>query len=362
MSIVEVAKAAGLSHSTVSRVINRRPGVAPETAAAVREAMRSLGYTPPAKRRGPKPKDHLKIETGNIGLLMVGTDAMFARAPVTAAVFHAAEKAIARHGFNLIVGQVDDEVRLPPDVARGRVDGLLLHGYPPSAEMRRRLERHPSVWMLSQRSSRGYFGDRVCPDNELIGRLAAEHLTRAGHTRLAYMYFSATHMGFRTRAEAFQETAEEYGASVELIAENPSGSRPRRKEEFGIAQTEELVERLLSLDPMPTGVFVPRDRLAVRLYRCLREQGIEPGRDLEIVSCDNEPILEALDPRPTTIDVGAGLIGDRAVEQLLDRMRRPGERTRALITVEPRIIPGSCGVEPEGSGRRGLQARGRAEH
>ncbi|MEM1330133.1 MAG: LacI family DNA-binding transcriptional regulator [Planctomycetota bacterium] len=341
MSIVDVAKAAGLSHSTVSRVINQRPGVAPETAAAVRRAMQSIGYTPPAKRRGPKPKGRIRAETGNIGLLMVGTETTFARAPVTATVFHAAEKAVAKHGFNLIVGQLDDGGRLPPDVAKGHIDGLLLHGYPPPLEFRHRLAAHPSVWMLSQRSSRDYFGDRVCPDNEFIGRIAAEHLIRHGHKRLAYMYFSATHMGFRARAESFQDTAEELGATVELIAENPSDRRPKPREEFGIEHTEKLVERLLSMKPMPTGVFVPRDRLAVRLYRCLRDHGIEPGRDVEIVSCDNEPILDALDPRPATIDVQAESIGECSVQQLVYRMQHPQRKARALITIEPVLIDAS---------------------
>jgi len=87
---------------------------------------------------------------------------------------------------------------------------------------------HPSVWILSQRSARGYWGDRVCPDNEVIGRLAAERLLSRGHRHVAYLYFSATHMGFRSRAEAFAETVEEYGGTCSMIAENPSSGRRER--------------------------------------------------------------------------------------------------------------------------------------
>ncbi|USN98678.1 MAG: LacI family DNA-binding transcriptional regulator [Phycisphaeraceae bacterium] len=338
MSIVEVARIAGTSHSTVSRVINKRPGVAPETVAAVQRAMRQLGYTPPARRRGPRPAGMKRVTTGTIGLLMVGTDAMFARAPVTAAVFHAVEKSLTEHGFNLIVGQVGEEGRLPPDVAKGQIDGLLLHGYAPSPELRKTLSPHPSVWVLSQRSSRGYWGDRVCPDNEVIGRLAAEYLLGLGHRHLAYLYFSPTHMGFRSRAEAFVETVEEYGATCEMIAENPSSRRPSRREDFGDAQTDQVVKQLLAMNPRPTGVFVPRDRLTVKVYRALREQGIEPGRDIEVMSCDNEPILEALDPRPASVDVRPELIGEKAVEQLVWRMQRPDEPTRAIVTIEPELV------------------------
>ncbi|MEO0477339.1 MAG: substrate-binding domain-containing protein, partial [Planctomycetota bacterium] len=203
---------------------------------------------------------------------------------------------------------------------------------------RSKLENRPSVWMLSQRSMRGYWGDRVCPDNEIIGRLAADHLSARGHKRIAYLYFNATHMGFRGRAEAFCETAEEYGVQVDLIPNHPQSVQPGSREEHGPEATEKLVDELLALDPRPTAVFVPRDRLTVKVYRALRRRGIEPGRDIEIVSCDNEPILEALDPRPATIDVRPELIGRRAVDQLAFKMSKPADSTRSLVTVEPVLI------------------------
>ena len=340
MSIVEVAKAAGLSHSTVSRVINNRPGVSPEAAEAVYRAMEAIGYTPPAKRRGRRPQGSPGVSTGNVAILMVGTDAMFTRAPVTAAVFHAAEKALAGLGFNLLVGQVGPEERLPPDVARGRIDGLLLHGYAPSAALRDRLRRHPSVWLLSQRSVQASWGDRVTPDNEMIGRIAGEHLLARGHRRLAFLHVSSTHLGYRARAESFFGVVEEAGSEATLIADGSFEPSAKHTEESQAEGIDALVRRLVEMSPMPTGVFVPRDRLTVYVYRSLRRWGIEPGRDIDVISCDNEPIIEALDPRPATIDVRPELIGQRAVEQLVWRMRHVTEPTRATVTVEPRIVPG----------------------
>jgi len=357
VSIVEVARIAGLSHSTVSRVINGRPGVAPETALAVQRAMRALGYTPPARRPGPRPRERVGVTTGNIGLLMVGTDAMFAKAPVTAAVFHAAEQALAERGFNLFVGQVDDGGRLPPNVARGQIDGLLLHGFAPSPSLRVQLEQHPGVWLLSQRSERGYWGDRVCPDNEGIGRLAAEHLvTERGCERLAYLYFSGSHAGFRRRAQEFVATAEDLGKTAIVVPnELKAPVSDAYREEVGEEETETIVDQLLACDPMPDGIFVPRDRLTVKVYRALRHRGIEPGRDVEIISCDNEPILEALDPRPTTIDVRPDLIGRHAVEQLALKISDPQRVTRSIVTVKPRLVLGSAaasGTRKSSSERR----------
>src|SRR5690606_29746278 len=73
MSITEVAKLAGVSTSTVSRVINNHPRVAPETAAAVRKAMDTLSYAPSDRRPGPKPASRNRSTTGSIAFLAFGT-------------------------------------------------------------------------------------------------------------------------------------------------------------------------------------------------------------------------------------------------------------------------------------------------
>ncbi|MEM1165339.1 MAG: LacI family DNA-binding transcriptional regulator [Planctomycetota bacterium] len=340
LSIVEIAKSIGISHSTVSRVINKRPGVAPETVEAVYRAMDEMGYRPAARRRGRRPNGRQGVATGNIAVLMVGTDGTLAKAPITATVFHALEHALADQGFNVLVGQLGNDGRLPPDVSRGRVDGLLLHGYPPTAEVRERLRRHPSVWVLSQRAPEGYWGDRVTPDNGAIGRRAAEYLIGEGHERVGYLHAGTTHLGYRDRAESFCVTATSLGAHVELASD-------REFHELGLAaepqdvevpSVEELVERLLAARPRITAIFVPRDQLAVKVYLALRRNGLEPGRDIAVVSCDNDRILDALDPRPVTFDVRADLIGRRAVDQLIWRMNNAHEPTRVTVTVEPELM------------------------
>ncbi|MEO1128074.1 MAG: LacI family DNA-binding transcriptional regulator [Planctomycetota bacterium] len=351
VSIVEVAKTAGLSHSTVSRVINNRPGVSPEAAKAVYRAMEQLGYTPPAKRRGRRPRGQDGITTGNVAVLMVGTDAMFARAPVTAAVFHSLEKSLTERGFNVLVAQVGPELRMPPDVVQGRVDGLLLHGYGPSVEMRERLSHIPSVWVLSQRAMHGYWGDRVTPDNEMIGRMAAERLFRRGHQHVGYMRTRETHLGFRAREEAFTATIAEFGGRATVFADASSSLNAVTRDDPNAHEVQDLVAQFAACAERPTGVFVPRDRLTIGVYRVLRRMGIEPGRDVEVMSCDNEPILEALDPRPTTLDVHPELIGRRAVEQLVWRMGHAAERTRSTIVVEPRLVVGD---EPDAAALRAL--------
>ncbi len=338
MSLSEVAKLAGVSHATVSRVINRRPGVSQDLTRKVRDAMKRLNYTPPAKRRGPKPKSRSGVRTGNIALLFVGTDPTLVVAPVASGVLHAAEEALAERGFNMIVGQLSDSDRLPPTVANGQVDGILMHGYPPSANMTETLQRFPTVWMLSQRRPHGYWGDRVAPDNQAIGRIAAEYLVERAHKHVAFFHSNTTHMGFAVRANSFLEWAKESGVSTATIIADPQAEHLSAEQQDSQQHMDSLVNRLLDLSPRPTGLFVPRDTIAVKVYRTLRDHGIEPGRDMTIVSCDNNNILAGLSPRPATIDIRPDVIGDRAVDQLIWRMENPNIPVRSICLVEPRLI------------------------
>lgn len=335
-SIVDVAKAAGVSHSTVSRVINNRAGVSPSAEKRVREAMAAMGYVPPLRRPGRKPGGAPGLSTGNIGLVMIGQRATFADAPVAARVFHEAEALVTAIGCNLIVCQASKGKRLPPKIEAGEVDGLLLYGAAPERGMRALLSRHPSVWLMSQRAKRGYWGDRVGPDNDAVGRLAAEHLIGREGRHLAQLTFSGTHLGYAARSEAFVETAELMGASVVSI---PLEGHVDDNDQIDPDYVDEVVDQLLALEPRPTGLFVPRDRITVVVSHALRARGCDLD-DMMLISCDNDPVLGGLEAAPPTIDIRADLIALRAVEQLQWRMQHRNESSRVSVTVDPALIAG----------------------
>ncbi len=349
MSIMEVAKLAGCSHTSVSRVINQKPNVSPAIASKVEAAMAELSYVPPIKRRGPQPKDPRAIRTGNIALLMFGEqDAALRIAPVAGTVIAAVENALGDHGFTLTWGQVKSEQRIPPVVARGEVDGLILLGKAPSPELADRLRRFPSVWVMSPRSYRGFWGDRVCPDSTELGRLAADYLTERGHRKLAYLGVDGAHLGFRDRCESFVEHAEATGASVDLI-DNPS-----HRQKYGLGDfagerrfIEQLVERFAALEDRPSGLFIPRGQTVFMVCDALRAKGIEPGPDVTLIACDHDPALAALAPPIATLDVRPARIGQAAVELLVHRLQQPpsaAPRNRTTLFIRPELL------YPEASG------------
>lgn len=344
MSIVDVAKIAGVSHATVSRVINGGDGVSPKSVKLVTQAMQQLGYTPPVNRRGPQPRNRRKTRTGNVAVLLFSTDLSqesdeaMSMVSITEAVIHGAQAALVESGYNMILSQVGKERRLPPNVLSGNIDGLLLHGYPPPRDMAQKLSCHPGVWMLSRRSRVGYWGDRVGPDNEAIGEMALDYLKTNHHKQVAFLHVNSCHMGFSQRAEAFEAAAMDAGIGVDILTDDNQQLVMSTKEELDQQRIGNMIDRLLALPNRPTGVFVPRAALMAMVYRRFYQLGITPGKDMQFIACDYHPMLEGLFPVPAAIDVQPEVVGRQAVEQLFWRIDHLHDPVRVDMKIQPRLI------------------------
>jgi LacI family transcriptional regulator len=100
-----------------------------------------------------------------------------------------------------------------------------------------------------------------------------------------------------------------------------------------------VVDRLAGLTPRPTGLFAWSDMFTAALYPTLHRRGLQPGRDIAVVSCNNEwPLLLGLQPRPAIVDIQGVKVGRRAVEQLLWRMQNRRE-PRTVVLLTPTLIP-----------------------
>src|SRR3954453_23592140 len=211
MPISEVAKLAGVSSSTLSRVINNHPGVAPETAQNVQKAMQTLGYTPSERRPGPKPSFRSRTGAANIAFLVFGASRNRAT-PAFEDLLRGVSLGASRNDLNLVFGHVADVNHVPSRLLAQQVDGLLLHGMPPSGEASERLRRIPTVWLMGNRQ-RPEWGDQVLPDPFLIGELAATHLVGRGHRELAFLNMDAGHRQLHMYGQAFAAAAGEAGAT-----------------------------------------------------------------------------------------------------------------------------------------------------
>jgi LacI family transcriptional regulator len=342
MSISKVAKMAGVSSSTVSRVINNHPRVAPKTAQSVRAAMQNLGYTPSDRRPGPKPQVHARRTTPAIAFLVLGTSRTRAT-PAFQDLLRGVSMGASHHELNLNFHHVADPDHPPLRAIEHGIDGILLHGAAPTGEARERLRHLPTVWLMGN-IRRPDWGDQVLPDAYQIGELAAKYLMGRGHKRLAFLNLEGGHWSLRIYGHAFASTAQDAGCQVERLVQTGASSA-EYWHDYSTEAVDTLVERYLALSPRPTGLFVADDMQVAMLQPALQKRGVQLGYDpeaglAEIVSCNNEqPYLVGLQPRPAVVDIRVESIGRRGVEQLLWRLDHPEVTERIITAIEPVVIP-----------------------
>lgn len=331
--IFEVARSAGVSIATVSRVSNGTAPVGPRTAARVRAAMERLGYSPHALARGLASR-----RSHTLGLLI--TDIL---TPYFPDIVRGAQEAAEAAGYVVLLGDASvhtaSEDLLVKRLLERRVDGLIVASSRTTDEYARQL-RSEDVPVVCINGPLGQFPHAVQIDQRQGARLAVDHLAELGHRRIAHITGPT---GVPTRAErlaAFRAALRDRGIAYDpsLVATNVST----------IDQSRSASAQLLALADPPTAIFAYNDRLAVGSYQAIRAAGLVIGRDVSVVGFDDIPMTEWLDPPLTSVRQPRRDMGRTAVDILLKALR--GEPAPDLVVVQPTlVVRGSTGRAPDQS-------------
>lgn len=367
MSIIRVAKRAGVSVATVSRVINRFPGVRPQTVKQVREAMKELLYVPAAIRPGPKPGSRrptrLRTRLGSIMVLTVGqTWRDWLTLPVFAQVFAGIAAAAKSRHLKLLVDEMPDPHQVSGLITSGQVDGAIVFW---SSRLGRfdldSLREHPVPLVRVMGPAEGpAVIDQVTTDNSAVGHLAHRHLAECGCREMAFVAEFPSWPLMRMRGQGFANAARDAGNSVisYVVSDNPAVIENYGPRVQAAGSLEELVSRMATGPARPRGIFSGTDLLTLKLYPLLQSRGLIPGRDVTIVSCDNQPsLLSMLLPRPVSIDLRPEEIGPLAVARLVHRLEHPDEPALE-IQVPPLVGPCDTAGRASGDGRTEHHASG----
>lgn len=343
-TLLDVARQAGVSAGTVSRVLNRHPSVSPENLRRVTKAIEELDYSP--RQRKASMADINPLEHKNVLLLTLGMDRSLATLPVVAAAIDGVEQAVGQARAHLLVANLPAADRVPEVLSRKRIDGLILKGalqgdllHTAHPELVAQLKSLPTVWVLGR--PEGGWGDVVQVHDHRVGQLAAEHLLAHGHRRLAFLSPKPSQVSLLHRQASFTLFVQRGGGQVQvLLGQDEEWSFPSPAVDH-VELVQGLVDRMLKRSPRPTAVFAPDDSVGAMVARALAARGLQPGRDISLMSCNNErPLLVGLHPAMTTIDVHAHAIGRRAVDQLAWRLAHREEPWQE-ISLEPTLVPGA---------------------
>ena len=349
-SIANVAKVAGVSTATVSRVLNNFPHVKEDTVRRVREAVQVLNYNPLRTRRDLNDENGFGRSrpgrTGNIAVITLGQAREWLQLPVMAAAVAGIRSAVTDRGYRMILDELVDASKPHRLIDRREIDGAIVFvtGALPSEKCHEVLDsvsqKIPVVWAMGEEYG-NYDVDHVTCDNVHIGHLAFEYLRRKNCQDLAVIALNPSWFFMRLRAQSFINAA--YDAKMPVtayvVSEDSFILDSYGKHVVAAATAEEIGAKLAAATRRPTGIFILNDQNTVTMMPILSRHGFHPEQDVTIISCDNEQSrLAGLQPRPATIDIRSEEVGYRAMVRLASRMRNP-EETPLVVRVAAKIVP-----------------------
>ncbi len=338
MSIIDIAKEAGVSISTVSRFFNQPEKVSPEAARKIRAVAERTNYQPDIRRPGPKTAGREGIKTGNIAFLSLDerSPEMMLKSPALPILIGGIQRSLLTRRLALILAHVTGG-ELPASVDPRNCDGVILFGAPKNAELAARLKQSlqqlPAVWCFREHADPEHEFDHVFYDNRAVGVIAAEYLASRGHRHVAVFNSDAAHSAFKMRTERFLARTTELGMEVTVFC--PGSAFNGNQIQIFRKQAEAFLREKKTI----TGAFFCADDIMLGVHNELRALSYHTAK-LDSIGCNaDEVLLRYLEPRPATIDIKMAEIGEMAVDHLLRRIN--GERGSycSEVFIKPELIP-----------------------
>ncbi|PMC35663.1 transcriptional regulator [Bacillus sp. UMB0899] len=324
-TIEDVAKKAGVSKSSVSRVLNHNyKHMSDEMKDKILKAIEELNYRPNSVAQSLKKK-----ETKVIGLIVADMS------PFWADVIKGIQEECVKKGYSLMVSDSSmsakqEEENIKMLIGR-QVDGLIINTIQPQSELFAYLQsiKFPVVFINSSPSN--IQEDMVIVDNTTGTMEAMNHLLSLGHDRIAIMLYPIENILVRgERLEAYKEALETNRVPVDKKLINII----KQEKGHGVKTTLRLLE---SPDP-PTAFLSTNINLTLEVIKAVREKGLEVPKDVSVIGFDDFEWTGLLDPPLTTVATPVLEMGAKSSELLFKKIKRKKHTKPVKFEVIPELM------------------------
>ncbi|MFD0869776.1 Glucose-resistance amylase regulator [Chlamydia abortus] len=309
VTIYDVAREAGVSMATVSRVVNNNPNVKPQTRKKVFEAIERLGYRPNAVARGLASK-----KTTTVGVVIPDISNMN-----LAEIARGIEDIATMYHYNIILCNADKkkdkEIRVINTLLEKQVDGLLFMGGTVTDEHIQAFKTSSVPIVLCATTDDNNTIPAVDIDHQQAAYDAVKLLVDSGHRKIGMISgtLQDPSLGF-ARYQGYKQALEE-----SAIPFNENYVRVGNyKYESGI----EAMKYFLALEDRPTAVFAATDEMAIGAIHAIQDAGLKVPEDISVISVDNSRMASMVRPQLTTVaqpmyDIGA--VSMRLLTKLMNK-------------------------------------------
>jgi LacI family transcriptional regulator len=333
LTLEDIARQAGVSRSTVSRVVNDDPNVKEDVRKHVQEVIISTGYHPHAAARSLASQ-----RSWMIGLVLPRSVSNFFIDPYFPRLTQGIAQACNHYNYTLglfLLETKDDEKRLLPRISRkGLLDGILLQSAQMGDKLMDQLVMSDFPMVIAGRPFKAHGLSYIDVDNINASCQAVRHLIRLGYQRIGTITGLMSSTAGIDRMEGYRKAILEKGWEIDenLIAAGDFS------EESGFYALKQL------LPARPDAIFAASDTMAIGAMRAAREVGLRIPTDMAFVGFDDLPIASQAEVRLTTVRQPIIQFGVKAVEILIDVIENGIKPSRRIIMDTELVIRDSCGA------------------
>ncbi|TGY42312.1 LacI family transcriptional regulator [Clostridium sartagoforme] len=332
-TIYEIAKIAGVSTTTVSKVINDYPDVSDKTRKKIKKILEKENFLPNAQAQGLTTK-----KSWTLGVVYFEDLGIGLSHPFFSKVIEAFKKQADKHGYSLLFGSKNDRLKNTTFLEYFKykcVDGIAIICTDPNDKETLKLieSDFPIVVidMLNDNTS------TVTSDNEYGSKLAIEYLFRLGHKRIAHICGTSEtdNLPSVTRMEAYKKYIKEFNLyrNDDYLV---SG------ENFDFDSGYEAMNKLLKLKNPPTAVLASSDKMALGAIRAIENSGLKVPEDISVIGFDDIELAEYVTPRLTTIRQNCDDIGKAAIDILVEQINKKERLAINKVIPVELIVRESC--------------------
>ncbi len=323
-SITDVAKHAGVSVTTVSKVINNYTDVSEKTRKKVNESIRLLRYEPNVVARGL-----VKRRSWTIGILLhnIMTN------PFVSELMAGMQKALESSGYDLLhltANFNDPDYSVVRHCSSRNVDGMVVFGVSRDHKIGMDLVKAELPTMFVDTDLIGRRAGYITADNRNGILQVMEHLYELGHRKIAFISGYLGYVAGRTRFEGYQQGLRQfdlpyYSNYVEICNFDINGG-------YGAMQN------LLKLSDRPTAIVCTSDVMAIGVMNAVADAGLRVPDDISVVGFDNTAFASIVNPGLTTVNQNIVSIGARVIKQLIELVENPDQSPPVLVEEVELII------------------------
>lgn len=337
VTISDVARAAGVSKQTVSRVLNDRAELSPDTRERVLHVIRELGYRPNVAARSL-----LSGRSFTLGLVIPDL-----KNPFCVDIADGVQAAAREAEYHVLLYDTSESVELEAQSVRllheRRVDGIILCSSRLPDDRLAELIQGVGPVVLVNRWANAPDVTQIGADYVQGASLATRHLLELGHRRIGVLTLAVETANSQAKLRGYQEAMQQAGLAVtpSLVA------RTTNSTEGGVAGADWLLDQA---DP-PTAIVSYGDAVAIGVLHACHRRGLRVPEDVAVIGFGGSEITAFLEPPLSTVQIENRAMGYQAVRLLLDRVGAPAAAA-SLVRTEPRlVVRASTAPADVGSGR-----------